>query len=876
MDYLALSGESKNTGRTGPRHCRLSALILLGLLVWAADPGWAWTLNDSGRSQLTQAWGGADSFRPKTASQTSEAPRYTGPSGQSISPLVTTFILVCLLLALLLVIVVIVALIQRQKHRQDLLSSEARLRAIIDLAPMILWAIDRNGVFTFSEGSGLKDLGLAPGEAVGRSFYDLYGDNPEIVDSARRALNGETVSSVTEVGGVFFESRVNPVYDQSGRVTGAIGVAMDKTEQHLAEENYRKSKQQFLNIIQASPLGIHFYEVDGGGRLIFKAANPAADAILGVDHSHFLGLPLEEAFPPLAETEVGARYRQAAIEGRAWNSEQLTYQDGRIAGAFEVRAFQTAPGQMAAMFQDITERKQDEEALKTSEERYRELVDSVTDLIYTQDLEGRFLSLNPAAARTLGYEIQDIVGHHVTEFMRERDRHLFSDVFLPQIKAVGFQEGVVAYLSRSGAKRLVEYRSVLQTAADGRQYITGAGRDVTEKMLADREVRSLQDQLIQSQKMEAIGTLASGVAHDFNNILQIISGYLQILHGQPNLEPHQAKYLAEIEQANQRATELIKQLLTISRKRPGQLQPTDVNGELTQTVRMLERTIPKMIVLETSLGQGLWEVNGNPGQINQVLINLVNNAVDALGDSGRISIETANTVLDDDFVATHMKAGPGRYVLIKIGDNGPGMEKEVLSHIYEPFFTTKAADKGTGLGLATVYGIVRGHGGFLTCYSQVGQGTVFNIYLPALAESKTGLAEGPDLPELVPTGHETILLVDDEAAILDIGRDMLQRYGYKVITAQSEEEAVAIFEGRTLELDLVILDLGMPGMGGFKCLRHLTGLASEAKIIIASGYDLNGQVENVMEAGASGFIAKPYRLREMMGRIRQVLDSKSN
>ena len=792
---------------------------------------------------------------------------------RGLSPMVTALVLICLLLLLLLVIVIIFALVGRQKSRQALLSSEARLQTLLGYAPVIIWAIDRHGIFTFSEGRGLKELGLKPGEAVGMSLFEKYGDNPEVVDSVRRALNGETVSSVTQSDGLSFESKCTPIFDVNGRVTGAIGVAIDKTAQHVAEEMLGKSEQQFRSIVQASPLGIHIYELDTEGRLIFRAANPAADDILGVDNSRFVDLPLEEAFPPLKDTEVSARYRMAAADGKPWNTEQLLYQDGRITGAFEVRAFQTAPGKMAAMFQDITKRKQAEEALKESENRYRDLIDSVTDLLYTQDLEGHFITVNKAAARTLGYEPQEIVGRHVTEFMREKERHLFYDVFLPEIKAMGYQEGLIVYVNRDGAKRYVEYRSVFQTGAEGRQTVTGSGRDITEKILADREVRRLQEQLIQSQKMEAIGALATGVAHDFNNILQIISGYLQLLRAQPGLMPQGTKYFEEIEQANQRAVELVKQLLTFSRKKGSQLQPTDVNEELTQTVRMLKRTIPKTIELEVSLAEGLWKINGDPGQINQVLINLVNNAVDAMGESGRIFIETENAILDDEFVAVHMKARPGNYVLIRVGDNGPGIEKEVLAHIYEPFYTTKEPGKGTGLGLASVYGIVHGHSGFLSCYSHVGQGTVFHIYLPALPVDQVGLTEGGEFPHPIPEGHETILLVDDEQAILDIGRDMLQRYGYKVLSAVSGEHAVAIFEKRMAELDLVILDLGMPGMGGFKCLQRLKAINSGIKIIIASGYDLNGQAENMVEAGASGFIAKPYRLRDMMNNIRQVLDA---
>jgi CheY-like chemotaxis protein len=304
-----------------------------------------------------------------------------------------------------------------------------------------------------------------------------------------------------------------------------------------------------------------------------------------------------------------------------------------------------------------------------------------------------------------------------------------------------------------------------------------------------------------------------------------------------------------------------------------QLKPVDLNQEVVQVSKMLERTIPKMIKIELDLAEGLQVTNGDPVQIEQIMMNMGVNARDAMPDGGKLFFETKNVTLDEKFCKKHLGAAPGEYVLLKISDTGHGMDKELQEHIFEPFFTTKETGKGTGLGLAMVYGIVKSHGGYITCMSEPDKGTAFSIYFPII-ESKLGSQKSKETEVSIKRGTETILLVDDEESILQLGEEMLGSFGYKVLTASDGEGALALYEKQNEHVDLVILDLSMPGMGGKRCLEKLVEMNPQVKVIIASGYSFNGPSKDAIDAGAKGFVGKPYEVRQMLQIIREVMDNK--
>jgi FixJ family two-component response regulator len=374
--------------------------------------------------------------------------------------------------------------------------------------------------------------------------------------------------------------------------------------------------------------------------------------------------------------------------------------------------------------------------------------------------------------------------------------------------------------------------------------------------------------------MEAIGNLAGGIAHDFNNILQAVLGNASLLLFDFDEESTHYSKLKQIEASAERATGLVRQLLTFSRKGESQPRPLDLNLEINEVRKLLSSTIPKMIDIELQLDPELRMVDADPVQMNQVLMNLTVNARDAMPEGGKLVIGTKNVVLDDGFCRTHPGLKPGGHVMLWVSDTGHGIEKGALDNIFEPFFTTKGPGEGTGLGLSTVYGIVKAHHGHIKCRSERGVGTTFQVYLRALV--RTDLApskeKGEDL--IMIQGAETILLVDDEAGTREYGKELLQGYGYKVLTASNGEEGLEVYSRAKSPFHLVILDLIMAGMGGKRCLEEMLKLDPEGKVIITTGYADSHFVDEALRAGARDVLHKPFRAYEMAKMVRRVLDER--
>ncbi len=502
--------------------------------------------------------------------------------------------------------------------------------------------------------------------------------------------------------------------------------------------------------------------------------------------------------------------------------------------------------------------------LRQSEERFRTAFRTSPDSIAISGLsDGRYVDINDGFTTMMGYDREAVIGRTIEE-LKIWDDPGSRQALLQGLTARGIVNNMeVRLVARDGAVKtgllsagIFDYRGV--------PHVLSVTRDVTALKATER-------QLQQARKMEAIGILAGGVAHDFNNILQVINGYTQLLTLEKSeTDPDHAK-LREIEKAVAHAAQLVRQLLTFSRKAESKTVSLDLNKEITDVRKILERALPKMIDINLHLGRGLSPVTADPVQIEQMLLNLGTNAADAMPDGGTLVIETENITLNDDYLNTHAGARAGEYVLLSISDTGQGMDKDIVEHIFEPFFTTKEFGKGTGLGLASVYGIVKSYGGYISCYSEVGRGTTFKIYLPAAQKPAT-----PEEKDAVPVpprgGTETILLVDDEESIREFASAVLERFGYRVLTGASGEEALAVIAQAGGTIALIILDLGMPGMGGHKCLQEIRKDNPSAKVLIASGYSINGQVKKSLETGAAGYIGKPYQINTLLQKVREILD----
>jgi CheY-like chemotaxis protein len=370
--------------------------------------------------------------------------------------------------------------------------------------------------------------------------------------------------------------------------------------------------------------------------------------------------------------------------------------------------------------------------------------------------------------------------------------------------------------------------------------------------------------------MEAVGTLAGGIAHDFNNILQVTLGYSELILGDRELPGHRRADLKKIYDSARRGADLVMRMLTFSRKTDTKPQPLDLNHRVSEIQKMLERTLPKMIDIHVLPGENLAKINADPIQIDQVLMNLAVNAADAMPEGGKLSIHTGNVTLEEHELKDYVEAKPGQQVLLMVTDTGLGMDKNTLEHIFEPFFTTKAVGEGTGLGLAMVHGIVKQHGGHIRCSSTPGRGTTFQVYLPAMVVGEP--VEEPSKILFPQGGSETILLVDDEEHIRDLGMKILSAAGYNVIMACNGGEALDVYYERVNDIALVILDLMMPEMGGKQCLERLLRMNPAIKVIISSGYSASGPTREALSAGAKGFVNKPYDIHRMLDVIREVLD----
>jgi len=521
-------------------------------------------------------------------------------------------------------------------------------------------------------------------------------------------------------------------------------------------------------------------------------------------------------------------------------------------------------------------RRQAEKALQASNKelhqtsRYLEMViDNANVWLNVLDNEGNVVIWNKAAEEISGYSRDEVLGHNKIWVWSYPEVNYREEVQAKAMAIINRGEAIEDFettIHRKDKKnRVISWHSHNLTDESGSPIGSIAfGRDITT-------TKHLEAQLAQAQKMEAVGTLASGIAHDFNNLLQAINGYAQILlMGMQESDPNYAN-LNAIYQAGERAAQLVQQLLFFSRRMESERKPIDLNAEVEQIRKMLERTIPKMIGIELHLGSRLWSVNADPVQVEQILLNLGSNAADAMPGGGKLLIETENVVPGEELTQIHPDADPGHYVRISVSDTGQGMDKETVEHIFEPFFTTKDVGQGTGLGLASVYGIVKNHGGYISCKSEKGQGTKFIICLPAIEQTDTAEAKGTESAQ-PQYGTETILVVDDEEFVRSFALQVLEKYGYTVFTASSGEEAIEIYAERSKKIDMVVMDIGMPGMGGHKCLLKIMEIDSSAKVVVASGYAITRQVKETFEAGAAGYIGKPYTLTGLLEEVRNVLD----
>jgi PAS domain S-box-containing protein len=646
-------------------------------------------------------------------------------------------------------------------------------------------------------------------------------------------------------------------------------IVHDITERKQAEELLQESETRYRTVVEDAPAMICRFLPDGTLTFVNSAYciyfEKNSNDLLGQnffqfipeeDHENvrnrFMSLTQEN---PLVTYEHQVIAPNGTVRWQRWTDRALFDEHGRLV-------------EYQSIGNDITESKKAGEALWESEKRYRTVLESNPDPVVVYDIEGKVVYFNPAFTSVFGWTLGERFGKKMDGFVPE-ENWAETKMMIDRVLAGESFSGVET-------RRYTKDGNIIPVSISGAVYRDGDGNPVGSVInLRDISLqKNLERQLQQAQKMEAVGTLAGGIAHDFNNLLQAIQGYAELLLMRKKQDESGWRELQEVIRAAKRGGELTQQLLTFSRKVESKRRPLDLNQEVRESRELLGRTIPRMIEVQVHLAENLKLINADSVQLKQVLMNLAVNAKDAMPEGGKLMIETENVSLDHEFCRRYAEVKPGDYVLLSLSDTGHGMEKETLEHIFDPFYTTKEVGKGTGLGLAIVYGIVKNHEGYIMCYSEPQQGTIFKIYLPVIEpEIEPANVLDQSEPEVqVEGGSETILLVDDEEFIRELGIDVLGQAGYEVLTAADGESALQLYRQAQERIALVILDLIMPGMGGRKCLEELLRLNPQVKVLIASGYSSDASTKGALETGAKSFVSKPYDTKHLLKLVREVLD----
>jgi len=648
-----------------------------------------------------------------------------------------------------------------------------------------------------------------------------------------------------------------------GSVQWIIGIGVDVTERMRAEEALKESEERFAGIVSHAREAI--ISVDESQRIILF--NEQAEKIFGYSAEEVIGKPLDILIPPRftkSHREHIREFSASPISGRGMNERGDIYgirKDGReFPAEASISKVELRSGKLfTVMLRDITERKQAEERLREQ----ATLLDRAKDAILVRDLSDTVLFWSKGAERLYGWTSDEAVGKNIRELLYTKGDPPPFEQAHKVLAEKGEWMGELRQMTKDGKELTVESRWTLVRNDKGEpKSILVINTDITEK-------KKLEAQFLRAQRMESIGTLAGGIAHDLNNVLSPILMSIRMLQMRFTDESSQ-RLLATLRASAERGARMVSQVLSFARGAEGERIAVQPRHLIREIVKILKDTLPKTIDIRFSLPDNLWAVAGDPTQLYQVLMNLCVNARDAMPQGGRLTIETENAYIDETYARMHLDAKPGRFVVITVSDTGVGIPPHIIDKIFEPFFTTKGQGEGTGLGLSTVMGIVRGHGGFINAYSEVGKGTQFKVYLPAI--ESTEMAQRQEEQGDLPVGHgELILVVDDEEAILEITRGTLEAFGYNVLTASDGTEAVALYAQNKDKIQVVLVDMMMPYMDGPSTIRALQKLNPKVKIIAASGLAANGKAVEAIGAAVKIFLSKPYTADKLLTALAGIL-----
>ena len=762
---------------------------------------------------------------------------------------------------------------KRKKSEAELSAKEERFRAVAETASDSIVIIDQESNLLYFNKSTETVFGYTTDELAGQKLTRLMPEYLRLLHE--KGINSYVATGLKHIG--WHSVEVTGLHKKGHEIPLDIsfsefisegkrnftGIIRDITGRKLAEAAFHESEERLRLLFNQMKDG--FYYSTHSGRLL--EVNPAMvemfgyssrEEMLQVDVGRDLYFSPEDRASNIIDVgrDVSDVYRMRRKDGTAiWVEDRGQYKYDKEGN----KEFHQG------IIRDVTERKLAEEHLIRSEERYRDLVENAHDIIYTHDLDGNYTSINKAGETITGYTQDEVLGMSIADTVAPEDIGRARQMIAEKIEGGKVTAYELQILAKDGRRIAVEVNSKLVFNNGIPVSIQGIARDITER-------KSLEDQLIQAQKLESVGRLAGGIAHDFNNMLTAINGYSDLTLRKLSANDPLRANIEEIKKAGERSALLTSQLLAFSRQQMLVPVVLDINDVITDTITMLRRLIGEDIELVTALGKKSGSVKADPGQLSQIIMNLAVNARDAMETGGKLTIETSNIFFDDDYAKEHFGVLPGAYVALCVSDTGSGMSVETQQQMFEPFFTTKEVGKGTGLGLATVYGIVKQSGGSIRAYSEIGYGTTVKVYLPRVAGG-AGTAKLQEPARELFSGTETILLVEDEEVVRNLSRKILESCGFKVLQADNGLAALALFEKENPTIDLLLTDVVMPQMGGRELAEKLGQKVPGLRVLFTSGYTDDAVVRHgILDTGAN-FIQKPFTLDALLKKVRELLDS---
>ena len=775
-------------------------------------------------------------------------------------------------------------MIEHRRAEEKVREKERYFRSLMYSMHEDILVIDRDYVITDINNTFLQSVEKTREEVIGKRCHEvLHGYSEPCARHGKRCVardvfetgkpgNIHHVHTQAEGSEANVHILYSPMKDEAGNVTRVVEAIRDMTDLMKAHVALRQSEEQYRDLYENAPCA--YFSISAADASVL-GCNSEALRLLGHDRETVMRMKMfdlyddkpqnvskaQEVFKRLkaGETIRDVELQMKQKDGHAvWISlsvEPMVDRDGNVT-------------ESRSIVVDINDRKKAEEELVKSEKKYRTILESIEEGYYEVDLVGNFTFLNDAMCRIRGSSRDELMGMSNRKYMNsetaKRVYKIFNEVYRTgkPVKRVEWESK-----AKDGTINYAEASVLLMKDSNGQPIgFRGIVRDVSER-------KRLEAQLLHAQKMESIGTLAGGVAHDFNNILTTIIGNASLAVMKISEDDPLREEIEDIREAGERAASLTRQLLAFSRKQIIHPKVIDLNELLTDIEKMLGRLIGEDVELLTIPGPELWQVEADPGQIEQVVMNLVVNAKDAMPRGGKLTVETANVDLDRNYFRKHgiKEKQTGTYVMLVVSDTGIGMDKKTQEHIFEPFFTTKEVGKGTGLGLSTVYGIVKQNNGFIWVYSEPGQGSTFKIYLPKVK----GDAEAEEKERISVEnlgGSETVLIVEDDDSLRKLARTVLKQRGYKVLEAENGEDALRVSEAHDGSIDLLITDVVMPKMGGKEVAERLQPLYPQMKVIYMSGYTDNAIVHHGVLAPGLNFFEKPFTPESLALKVREVLD----